>query len=386
MIATPLPPELAEPLAGIDGDPAAPRPGRAPARALDRRHRAATRASRATRTPASERWTALLAARRRAVRHPRQHAAPGSSRRCAPRRTCAGSRPATPATGEQLGAALELDAGVLRDVTVTSVSGIHAGPLAEFALLGLLAFAKRLPELTRDKAARALAGRRRRRWACSRGGPSWSSGSGRSGSRSRAWRAPSACACSASSAPPRTASPASTRSGRPSGSPSWPHGPSDLVVTLPLTDATRGLVDAAALRALRPGAVVVNVGRGAVIDEAALVDGAARRPPRAARAWTSSRRSRCPLDSPLWALENVIVAPHAAARTDDEDARAVARVRRQPAPPRGGRAAAQRRRSRPPLLSPRASVRGARPRPFADTPPSVGRHTGHDPTHGRRDS
>ena len=56
--------------------------------------------------------------------------------------------------GEQLGAALALDADPLRDVTVTNVSGIHAGPLAEFALLGLLAFPKRLPELARDQAAR----------------------------------------------------------------------------------------------------------------------------------------------------------------------------------------------------------------------------------------
>jgi phosphoglycerate dehydrogenase-like enzyme len=57
--------------------------------------------------------------------------------------------------GEQLGAVLALEPALVRDVTMTSVSGIHAGPLAEFALLGLLAFAKRLPELERDKARRA---------------------------------------------------------------------------------------------------------------------------------------------------------------------------------------------------------------------------------------
>ncbi|MBV1705899.1 MAG: phosphoglycerate dehydrogenase [Hyphomicrobiales bacterium] len=45
-----------------------------------------------------------------------------------------------------------------------------------------------------------------------------------------------------------------------------------IVVTLPLLDSTRGLVGARELRAMRPGAVIVNVGRGAVIDEAALYE------------------------------------------------------------------------------------------------------------------
>lgn len=43
-----------------------------------------------------------------------------------------------------------------------------------------------------------------------------------------------------------------------------------LVVTLPLTDNTKGLVDSAALKCMRPDAVILNVGRGAVIDESAL--------------------------------------------------------------------------------------------------------------------
>ena len=93
----------------------------------------------------------------------------------------------------------------------------------------------------------------------------------------------------------------------------------DLVVTLPLTDATRGLVDAATLRALRPGGVVANVGRGAVIDEAALVD-ALRDGHLAGACLDVFTEEPLPQDSPLWELDNVIIAPHDAARTDHEDA------------------------------------------------------------------
>ncbi|HEX6702757.1 MAG TPA: hypothetical protein VF101_18670, partial [Gaiellaceae bacterium] len=55
--------------------------------------------------------------------------------------------------GEQLAAA-ELTPAELDRVAVTSSAGVHAVPLAEFALLGMLAFAKGLPRLLRDKAER----------------------------------------------------------------------------------------------------------------------------------------------------------------------------------------------------------------------------------------
>src|SRR5262249_48331532 len=45
-----------------------------------------------------------------------------------------------------------------------------------------------------------------------------------------------------------------------------------VVVSLPLNDATRGIVNAAALTSMRPNAIIINVGRGPVIDQAALYD------------------------------------------------------------------------------------------------------------------
>ena len=54
-----------------------------------------------------------------------------------------------------------------------------------------------------------------------------------------------------------------------------------LVLSVPHTPETDRLIDAAALRALKPGAVLVNVARGGVVDEPALLDGPARRTHRA---------------------------------------------------------------------------------------------------------
>ena len=84
-----------------------------------------------------------------------------------------------------------------------------------------------------------------------------------------------------------------------------------VVVTLPLTEATRGFVDAPFLAALPRGAWVLNVGRGPVIDEAALVDALQRGHVGAAVLDVFEHE---PLDpsSPLWTLPNVVVTPHQA--------------------------------------------------------------------------
>ena len=87
-----------------------------------------------------------------------------------------------------------------------------------------------------------------------------------------------------------------------------------VVVTLPLTDATRGLVGAGALAALPAHAVVVNVGRGEVVDQDALV-AALEHGRLGGAALDVFETEPLPDDSPLWAMENVIVTPHAAGHT-----------------------------------------------------------------------
>jgi phosphoglycerate dehydrogenase-like enzyme len=95
-----------------------------------------------------------------------------------------------------------------------------------------------------------------------------------------------------------------------------------LVVTLPLTDETAGLVDRATIERLRPGCVVVNVGRGGVVDEAALVD-ALRGGRLAGAALDVFASEPLPPQSPLWDLPNVLVSPHGAALSAHENERIV---------------------------------------------------------------
>lgn len=89
-----------------------------------------------------------------------------------------------------------------------------------------------------------------------------------------------------------------------------------LCCATPLTDATRGLLSAAALRCLRPHAVVMNIGRGACVDEAALLralqSGAIR-----GAALDVFEVEPLPKDSPLWSLPNVLLSPHNADRTKE---------------------------------------------------------------------
>lgn len=82
-----------------------------------------------------------------------------------------------------------------------------------------------------------------------------------------------------------------------------------LVVAVPQTESTRGLLGAAELALLPPHAVVVNVARGKVVDEAALADALAGGRLRGAGLDVFAHEP-LPPESPLWTLSNVLVTPH----------------------------------------------------------------------------
>lgn len=82
-----------------------------------------------------------------------------------------------------------------------------------------------------------------------------------------------------------------------------------VVLAAPHTAATRGLIGAAELARMKPGAVLVNLGRGALVDEPALV--AALRAGRiGGAALDVVRREPLAADSPLWDLPNAVLTPH----------------------------------------------------------------------------
>jgi len=90
------------------------------------------------------------------------------------------------------------------------------------------------------------------------------------------------------------------------------------VLTLPLTPATRHLIGRRQLAAMKPGAWLVNVARGAVVDEAALIE--ALRTRRLAGAILDVFTVEpLPPDHPLWAMPNVVVTPHIAGPSTPEE-------------------------------------------------------------------
>lgn len=94
-----------------------------------------------------------------------------------------------------------------------------------------------------------------------------------------------------------------------------------LVIACPLTAETRGLVSRDLLNRLKRGAHLINIGRGEVVDEPALIE--ALRSGQVGGAYLDVFwQEPLPSDSPLWDLPNVIISPHNSAVAAGNDARA----------------------------------------------------------------
>jgi phosphoglycerate dehydrogenase-like enzyme len=228
---------------------------------------------------------------------------------------------ATSAGAGELVRAAGLTPEDLERVVVTTSSGVHAIPLAEFAVLGLLAIAKELPRLATEQRARAWPEVRQPLRELD-GQTLFLVGLGEIGREvARLGKALGM----------RTVGFRRTQ-GPP---PEWVdevHGPNRLtelagradamVVSLPMTEQTAGLIDQATIERLPPSCIFVNIGRGGVVDEPALVD--ALRDRRIAGAVLDVFATEpLPQDSPLWTLPNVLVTAHAAALSARENERIV---------------------------------------------------------------
>jgi phosphoglycerate dehydrogenase-like enzyme len=206
------------------------------------------------------------------------------------------------------------------DITFTTAAGVHADPLAEFALFGLLWIVRDAPTLGNRQAdrvwerytSRQLAGRR-----------VLVVGLGHVGRRIAELCAAAKMDVWAAARPGREQQLASVNK--------WVMfrqlaealpDVDALVLACPLTEETFHLVGRAELDALPPHAALVNVARGQVVDEPALVRALAER--RLAGAVLDVfEHEPLPEDSPLWRMPNVLVSPHSASTVEEENSHIV---------------------------------------------------------------
>ena len=224
------------------------------------------------------------------------------------------------------------------DIRITTSSGIHAIPIGEFAITLMLALARRVPRMVRmqdqgawpehrwktfvgtelrgkslgivgygsigrETARIAKLGFGMRILALTRGGDK----------RDRGYREPGV--------------------GDPEGNlpDAWftrAHlhellAQSDFVlIGTPLTDETRNLIGAAELHAMKPTAFIVNIARGGIVEEAALVSALKEN-------WIAGAgldvfdKEPLPAESELWKLQNALIAPHVSSMTPNYDDRVV---------------------------------------------------------------
>jgi phosphoglycerate dehydrogenase-like enzyme len=206
-------------------------------------------------------------------------------------------------------------------IVFTTAAGVHARPLTEFAMLGLLYFFRDVPYLQAMKArrhwerytvrglegARVLivglgsVGREIARECTSFGMQVW-------GTRRAAGSAP----------PPEGVTRVIDRQALRIALSQV----DAVVLSCPLTEETRQMIGAPEIEAMKPGMVLVNVARGAVVNEPAMVE-ALRSGHIKGAALDVFAVEPLPAESPLWELPNVIVSPHSASTVAAENSRIV---------------------------------------------------------------
>jgi phosphoglycerate dehydrogenase-like enzyme len=216
--------------------------------------------------------------------------------------------------GSQVAAA-GLTAEQLERVAFTTSAGVHGGPLAEFAVFGVLAGAKQLPRLVAQQRAHEWTGR----WTMGQVSEQTVLVVGLGGIGAQVARRLADLGATVIGTSRRPVDvPGVSSVIHPDELVTVAASVDAVVATLPGTAATERLLGVDFFGAIKPGATVVNVGRGKVIDEDALI-----------AALRNGRVGFAALDvfeveplaatSPLWDFANVLVSPHTAALNVAED-------------------------------------------------------------------
>ncbi|TCR65335.1 D-2-hydroxyacid dehydrogenase [Bosea sp. BK604] len=205
------------------------------------------------------------------------------------------------------------------DLIVTTARGVHARPLAEFAVMALLLQAKRYPFLKSEQAGH----RWERYCGISLAGQTLLVvGAGKVGAEvgrfAKAFGMTVLALVRRPSQDRRTELHADEV-----------HGLGELerlvaradavVLAAPHTPATDGMISRAVIARMKPGVVFVNIGRGQLVDEEALIE-ALRSGAIGLAALDVARVEPLPDGSPLWDLPNVLVSPHSASTVAGENA------------------------------------------------------------------
>jgi glyoxylate/hydroxypyruvate reductase len=202
------------------------------------------------------------------------------------------------------------------DITFTTASGVHARPLADFCLMAMLMFAKNYVWMERDKKAKRwerycgeeLTGKTLAIVGLGRVGQEVARHGKRMDMRVTGMRRSDVPVSDVDRLFDRADLHAMLREA------------DFLVLAAPHTSETEGIIGKAELAQLRPSAVLINVGRGALLDEDALIR-ALQEKRLAGAALDVLRDEPPPQDSPLWELPNVILSPHSASTVTQENAR-----------------------------------------------------------------